>query len=301
MQTLRIHLLGQVRVFHGETPTPAKSSHRVQALLAYLLLNRHRSYSREVLADLFWGDHGQHRARASMNTTLWRLRQLLEPGETMRGAYLVTETTGEIRFNPASSYWLDAATFEDQSTRALRQPVEAMQEADAETLKAAVQVYSGELLEGFYEDWALRERERLRQLYVNSLVHLMCFYSGRQAYKEGLYWGQKILDQEPLREEIQREMMRLYLADGQRTRALQQYEICRRILSTELGVAPMAETQALHATILSGALAQQVVVQSAVGSHHEDMLATLRLALQSFDETRTYLQRVVQMLEQFGE
>lgn len=301
MQTLRIHLLGQVRIFNEETPEPAKATHRVQALLAYLLLHRHRSHSRELLAELFWGDHSQDHARGSMNTTLWRLRQILEPTKPLRGAYLVTETAGEIRFNPASSYWLDAAAFEDLSVRALRPPAEAMQDGDAEALKSAVQVYSGELLEGFYEDWALRERERLRQLYLNSLVRLMDYYSRRNAYKESLYWGQQVLDLEPLHEEIQREMMRLYLADGQRTRALQQYEMCKHVLSRELGVAPMAETQALHSTILSGAIAQQVAVQTAVVSHHEDVLATLRLALQSFDETRAHLQRVVQLLEQFGE
>jgi hypothetical protein len=31
-------------------------------------------------------------------------------------------------------------------------------------LQAGLQLYSGELLEGFYEAWALGERERLRAL-----------------------------------------------------------------------------------------------------------------------------------------
>ena len=298
MEALRIHLFGQVRIFNAETAEPAKVTHHVQALLAYLLLHRHRSHSREVLAELFWGDHPQSRARGAMNTTLWRLRQILEPTEALRGTFLLTATSGEIAINPATSYWLDAATFEDHSLRALQQPVEGMQETDAARLKAAVQLYTGELLEGYYEDWALRERERMHQLYLNSLVHLMLYYSHRHAYKESLGWGQRVLDHEPLREDVQREMMRLYQVSGQRTRALQQYELCRQVLAEEIGIAPMVETQALHAAILKGVVVQQVAVYAAVQSHHEDVLSTLRLALQSFDETRAYLQRVVQLLEQ---
>lgn len=298
MQTLRIHLFGQVRIFNAESTEPAKVTHHVQALLAYLLLHRHRSHSREVLADLFWGNHPQSRARGSLNTTLWRLRQILEPTETLRGKHLLAGPTGEVGFNPASSFWMDAATFEEQSLRLLQRPAELMQEADAEALEAVVQLYTGELLEGFYEDWALRERERLNQLYLNSLVHLMHYCSYRHAYKESLHWGQRVLDKEPLREEIQREMMRTYLMDGQRARALQQYEQCRQALATELGIAPMEETQTLHAAILNGAIAPQVAVRAAVQSHHEDVLSMLRLALQSFDETRASLQRLVELLEQ---
>lgn len=298
MSALRIHLFGQVRIFNSEATEPAKVTHQVQGLLAYLLLHRHRSHSREVLAELFWGDHPQNRARGSMNTTLWRLRQILEPTETLRGTFLLAATAGEIAINPAGSYWLDAATFEDQSLRAMQQPVETMQDADAACLETTVQLYTADLLEGFYEDWALRERERMHELYLNSLVHLMHYHAHRHAYNEGLRWGQRVLDQDQLREDVQREMMWLYLANGQRTRALQQYEVCRQVLAEELGLPPMAETQALHAAILNGVVAQQAVVYAAVQSHHEDVLSTLRLALLSFDETRAYLHRVIQLLDQ---
>lgn len=300
MQTLRIHLFGQVRIFDAETAQPAKATHHVQALLAYLLLHRHRSHSREVLAGLLWGDHAQERARGSMNTTLWRLRRILEPDEALRGTFLHVPVAGEIAINPAGRFWLDVATFEDQSIGGLRQPVERMQPTDAERLEAAARLYTGELLEGFYEDWALRERQRLHQLYLSALAHLMQYHAFHHAYKESLRLGQQLLDQDPLREDIQREMIRLYLADGQRTRALQQYELCRRVLAAELGVPPLAETQALYVAILGGALATGggATVGASLSLHHEEVLSTLRLALQTFDETRAHLQRVVELLEQ---
>jgi DNA-binding SARP family transcriptional activator len=37
--------------------------------LAYLLLQRHRSYARDALAGLFWADYSQERARSSLNVS----------------------------------------------------------------------------------------------------------------------------------------------------------------------------------------------------------------------------------------
>lgn len=145
MEALRIHLFGQVRIFKPEAAEPAKATHHVQALLAYLPLHRHRSHSREVLASIFWGDHPQQQARGSMNTTLWRLRKILELTERQRGSFLLNAAPGEVAINPAGSYWLDVASFEDQSICGLRQPVESMQEADAERLETALQLYTGSL------------------------------------------------------------------------------------------------------------------------------------------------------------
>jgi DNA-binding SARP family transcriptional activator len=111
MSVLRICLLGQVRIAHADLPSPVKLTHTVQALLAYPLLQRQRSQPRETLAGLFWGDYSQERARSCLNTTLWRLRQVLEPDGIPRGTYLLTISTDEVGFNLESDYWLDVATF----------------------------------------------------------------------------------------------------------------------------------------------------------------------------------------------
>lgn len=93
-------------------------------------------------------------------------------------------------------------------------------------------------------------------------------------------------------------MMWLYLANGQRTRALpKQYKVCRQVLAEELGLPPMAETQALHAAILNGVVAQQAAVYAAVQSHHRGAIDAAAGAAE-LDKTRTYLHRVIQLLDQ---
>ena len=79
MTVLRVFLFGHVRITYADQPAPVKVTPACQALLAYLLLQRQHSHARELLAGLFWSDYSQERARNCLNTTLWRLRRVLEP------------------------------------------------------------------------------------------------------------------------------------------------------------------------------------------------------------------------------
>lgn len=278
-----------------------KVTSKVCTLLAYLLLQRHRSHHREVLAGLFWGEYPQDKARSCLSTALWRLRGILEPEGISRGTYLVI-TPAEVSFNQESDHWLDVALFEAQLSRVLTLPPDVMEIADAQELKAALQLYTGELLEGFYDDWVLRERERLRLLYLNSLLRLMAYYKHRGAYKEGLACGQQILQHDPLREDIHREVMCLYLRSGQRALAVQQYEICRKLLSVELDIPPMPETQTLYEQIVPGAgHSQRPDTLGGDPASIWSALQQLRLAVQCFDKMRAHLERSIQLIEHLTE
>jgi DNA-binding SARP family transcriptional activator len=105
-------------------------------------------------------------------------------------------------------------------------------------------------MEGYYEDWVLRERERLRNRYLYGLAFLMSAYHLKGNLEASLACGQKILQQEPLREEIHRAMMRLYFQAGQRAMAIQQYELCCAALKAELEITPMPETEMLFQRIV---------------------------------------------------
>jgi DNA-binding SARP family transcriptional activator len=299
---LRVSLLGQFRIaFDGYAPS-AKVTHTSQALLAYLLLHRHRSHPRDSLVGLFWADYSQERARSCLNTALWRLRQVLESNGTPRGTYLLTTFTGEVGFNPDSDYWLDAAAFEAQTRPILAMRSEAMVAADAQVLENALQLYTGELLEGFYDDWALHERERMRRLYLNSLAHLMHHYKHQKAYPQSLVYARLILDQDPIREEIHREMMRLYLANGQRVLAIRQYELCCELLAKELGIPPMEETRALHAEIVNGMDPQPTrVIAPHASIDYPNIVQELRQAIEGFEAARSQLQRAIQLVERLAD
>jgi DNA-binding SARP family transcriptional activator len=250
MGVLQISLFGSLHVYHSGLDKTVKLTRSLKMLLAYLLLEPARMHSRELLAGLFWGDLEQERARACLNTALWRLRRALDLDGAPAETYLLANEL-EVGFNPSSPHWLDVSVFQEQVGRILKRPVERLELADLQDFRQALELYQGDLLEGLYEEWVLRAREQMRLMYLNGLAYLMQVYHRGRAYEKGLQVGQQILALDPLREEIHREMMRLYQASGQRALAVRQYELCRLTLLAELGIPPMEETQALYAQIVS--------------------------------------------------
>jgi DNA-binding SARP family transcriptional activator len=249
MGILQVALLGGVRVTHDEGRNEVKLTREIQALLAYLLLHRHRTHSREVLVGVFWAECSPEKARRALNTAVWRLKKVVEPSGIPGGTYLISTHPGELGFNRQSQYWLDAEVFEQEANNLLAFPSQEVNEANVHNLERVLELYGGELLEGFYDDWALRERERLRGLYLRSLTYLVQYHRFQKSYEKATAYGQKILDLDPIREDIHRDLMRLYLESGQRALAARQYGICQLTLAKELGVLPMEETRLLYAKI----------------------------------------------------
>lgn len=298
MSSLQISLMGVVRVNYQGLPAENSMGRAVKALLGYLTIFRHRFHAREVLAGLFWGDSSEKRARSCLSTTLWRLRKILEPDQVPTGTYLVTTSTGEIGFNNESDHWLDVDVFENQVNHVLAKPYESLESVEAEQLQAVLSLHKGELLEEFYHEWALRERERLRSLYLSGQIQLMNYYRYHSAYDQGLTCARNILSLDPLREEIHREMMRIYCKCGQRPQALKQYEACIKILDMELGVPPMEETQILYDQIslksdsnLFETRSKEDIVTA------QSVLNQIQQTLHDFENSAEQLQRSARTLE----
>lgn len=298
MSALRVFLFGGFRMVHGDCSSEVKLTPGIQPLLAYLVLHRHRTHPREKLADLFWADYDQDRARSCLRTALCRLRRVLESRDILAETYLLTTPTGEVGFKQGSNYWLDVEAFEEQVGWVLAQPIYATETVDVQALENALQLYTGELLEGCYDDWILWERERLQRVYLNSLAYLLHYHKHHRAYEKSLECGHKILLSDPLREEIHREMMQLYLENGQRALAVQQYETCRQILASELNIQPMEETQALYARIISKAdLDQAQPVDVGESTRVQQALQQICSGIQKLEEAQNQFQRAIQLIE----
>lgn len=294
MAALRIQLFGAVQLSHAGRVQDARLTHAVQSLLAWLLLHRRTVHARETLAGLFWSDQSEARGRSCLSTALWRIRQVLEPEGIARGTYLIAQTD-TVGFNCASDHWLDVAAFEDGVGRYLPASPSADRAQDWSSAEAAVACYTGDLLEGFYDEWALRERERLRMLYLDCLGTLLRHHSETGALERGLRCGQQILALDPLREDIHREVIRLHMRNGHRALARQQYECCRAALEEELGVEPMEETQALCSELLSSA--RTLAAKTFAASGKGRMVPSLRNAAARLDEARDAIADALRLAE----
>lgn len=218
-------------------------------LFYYLLLNRHVSYTREQIATVFWGDDSPSVALKNLRNALWRLRQAFR---TISASVddLISIQENCIAFLDTDSYQLDIDQFEAAARLCLHESGTELSEDNVRLLENAVELYSGDLLDGIYEDWCLYERERLRLAFLNILDRLMDHHNRKGDHEHSLEYGKRILLLDPMRERVHRQIMLIHWLAGNREMALLQYRACCNIVQTELGLKPAQETQQLYETIL---------------------------------------------------
>ena len=246
---LEVFLLGGVTLKLNGAPVPGLTSRKATALFVYLICHPGQSFSRDLLADLFYGHLAQPRATANLRVLLSRLRPL--------GDYLNVTRQGA-SFNAERSYWLDTLALEEGLAALAAQPAtgDPLPPEAAETLEAALAPYRGDFLAGFFlpdaygfEEWAVVERERLGRLAEAGLERLVRHYSAAGEYGAGLRAGTRLLELDPLHEAGHRHVMRMLARGGRPNQALAHYRTCCQVFADELGAEPSPETKALYGRI----------------------------------------------------
>src|SRR5512143_2022443 len=155
---LHLQLLGKFSLNGDDTPLTTVKSPRLQSLLTYLILHRQAPQSRQHLAFLLWPDLSEARARANLRKQLHQLQHTLPSADRFLSADSQT-----LHWRPASAFSLDVAEFEQAASH-------AQSLAD---LQRAIDLYGGDLLPSCYDDWIVSERERLKQILVETLERLL--------------------------------------------------------------------------------------------------------------------------------
>jgi DNA-binding SARP family transcriptional activator len=243
MNAMHISLFGKLRVECGDHCPIKFDAHRAQELFCYLLLYRSRLHDREKLATLLWGEGTSTRSRKYLRQTLWQIQSTLRDHDV--GGDLLVVEDGWLGINLDHSLWLDVALFEDSYTVAEETAGGELSPTQARIVQEAVSLYAGDLLEGWYQDWCIYERDRYQEMYLILLDKLLGYCENHRLYEAGVMYGTQILHYDRAREQTHRRLMHLYHLSGQRTAALHQYEACVRALAEELGVEPAQSTLAL--------------------------------------------------------
>jgi DNA-binding SARP family transcriptional activator len=261
LNKIRVRLLGGFEVWAGDRQVSGFESQKVRALLAYLVCHRHRTFSRDHLTGLLWPEREPDAARHALRQAIYNLRSSLPDAGA---AGLVVSRNLEIGLGPDADCWLDAEAFEEALERGTEREL-----VDPHHLSAAVQLYRGEFLAGFFvkdsppfEDWLGTQQVRFREAAVEVLQRLIESYRRRGEYRFGVHYARRLVAIDPLSEEAHRTLMRLFALSGQRSRALAQYEELTNLLLHELAVSPLEETRRLHGSILAEALEEKVATAS---------------------------------------
>lgn len=123
----------------------------------------------------------------------------------------------------------------------------------------ALALWRGGFLAGFdpkvsesYWDWLIPERERWERLYREAMLGLARSQEAAGNFAEALKVYQKLLAEDPLQETEQQAVMRLLLQMGDRSAALRQFELYRKLLRDQLGLEPSRQIQAFFEQLREG-------------------------------------------------
>jgi len=257
MANLHIHLFGKLRICYNGQELKGFDSRKVQELLCYLLLNRNREHSREVLATLLWGENTSAQSKTYLRKSLWQFQCALESQTEASTGNIFSVEANWIQVNAKADLWLDVAIFEQAFTPVMGIQGEKLDYDHAQSLLSAVELYRADLLEDCYQSWCLYERQRLQHIYLSMLDKLMGYCEVHQEYESGLNYGMQILQFDRAHESTHRRLMRLLFLSGDRTGALRQFERCVTTLNEELGVKPTESTKALNDQIRKNQLLDQ--------------------------------------------
>jgi predicted ATPase/DNA-binding SARP family transcriptional activator len=224
---LEIQLLGGFRLFIQGQETGQGLSVRLEALLAYLLLNRESPIPRQRLAFLFWPDTSEKQARTNLRNLLHKLRAVLPDANRFLS---INQHTLQWKLDP--HFILDVDKFSYLASRS----------NSIQDLEAATQLYPGDLMPDCYDDWVLTPRESLRQIYLTVLENLITILEEHTRLREALHYAQTLLRYDPIREQTYQHLMRLYAKCGDRASVARIYKTCLTVLERELGVKPGPES-----------------------------------------------------------
>jgi predicted ATPase/DNA-binding SARP family transcriptional activator len=259
---LYFSLLGRLQIEHRQLGAITLTNRKAIGLLAYLLIESDHTHSREFLLGLLWPDLPTPAAQNNLRVTWAHLQKALGTSDSEAQPTLIGDRLA-LRFNPLSDHELDVARF-----RALIEACRVHAHADqddcaecAARLTQALELVRGEFLEEFslgdceqFDDWLLIQREHFRLQVTSALEQLAAFHERAGQLAEAESAIRRLLEYDPLSESAYRQLMRVLGRADQRSAALDAYETCRRVLATELGLAPAVETVMLAEQIRSHAL-----------------------------------------------
>lgn len=234
----RVELFGGLRVQFGDQVAAQLPKRKTATLLAWLAYYPQQAHSREALAEMLWPEGDPELLQDRFRHTLLDLRRLLEPETAPKRSVLLTSHNG-VQLNPDFAE-VDVTLFEAGIRAATRA---TNPEIRLTSLLESLELYKGELLPGYYEDWIAREREHLSERYCKTLCDAAEGLAQRGSFERAIELTVRAVGVEPLHEDRNCQLIRLYSQAGRQAEAERHYKKLGRILREECGESPSPTLQ----------------------------------------------------------
>jgi DNA-binding SARP family transcriptional activator len=222
-----LHLLdGPYVTLDGACRDVPESSQR---LLAFCALHPGR-LDRSHVAGTLWASGEQLRTVGNLRSALWRLRST--------GLDLIISEDLTLRLD-------DGVQVDVREVTGWAQRLIDGRNTDADLQLPRSTVAALDLLPGWYDDWAVAQREGLSRRVLQALEILGRRLIAVGRYADAVDVSMLAVGAEPLRESAQRVLVEAHLVEGNWFEACRSFRSYRERLRDELGVEPSAGFRAL--------------------------------------------------------
>jgi DNA-binding SARP family transcriptional activator len=220
-------LFGGPYVMHGGTRLEVPDGSK--RLLVFVALSAGPS-DRRFAAGSLWPEGSDDRAAGNLRSALWRLR--------CAGIDLVESDKRSLRLRPGTVVDVHLAC--DWAARLVDGSA-----TPADLRVGNFHLDAVELLPGWYDDWVIFERERIRQQVLHALEILSRRLAAAGRCAEAVVTAISAVSADPLRESAHRVLIEAHLAEGNLAEGRRAYDRYRAIARRELGVEPGRELASL--------------------------------------------------------
>ena len=249
MRRLQFAVLGPVEVTVDGVPAHVGGPREKKALAA-LLVGARRDVSVQRLTHVLWDGEPPNTAKAQVHNTIARLRRNLTVASGDQD--LISRSAAGYAIRIAEDQ-CDLAIFAVQDRAGSALASQGQLRAAADTLRGALDLWRGPVLDGIVCQGLARDAQRLNEQRLACLERRieLDLALGRHADLTGELAA--LVADHPLRERlVEHQMVALY-GCGRRLEALEAFNATRIRLAEQTGLDPRPELSLLHRAILTGA------------------------------------------------
>ena len=238
---MEFRILGPLEVSAGDGAIKLGGP-KQRAVLAHLILRANRPVPLDLLIDGLWGEEPPVTAKNTLQTYVYRLRQVLGDDRisSEAGGYVLRADAAEI----------DAAQFEAM-VKAAKADLPSDPSKAAAALSEALTLWRGAPLADLSNEPSLRgEIARLEELHLSATEHRIAAKIEMGGHSTVVSELDALTARYPLRERMWANLMLALYRLGRQAEALAAYQRTRQVLADELGTEPSRELQRLNEQIL---------------------------------------------------
>ena len=233
--------LGRIEVEINGQPIALRDwKTRVSRDMLFCLLAHPKGLTKEQIGMQFWPDCTPDQLKTRFKNAIYRMRNALDQE-------VILFEDGIYQFDASLDFEYDVELFL-KHVEAGNKHTKLADQIESYTL--GLSYYGGSYMPETDAAWTYMERERLRQIFLDTALclALLTFQAGTSGV--ALEWCQRVLQEDSCLEEAHRLAMRIHAATGNRAGVARQYSLCQQALEEEIGVSPSPQTKDLFVQLM---------------------------------------------------